>query len=370
MALFCHSFCFDGWGEALKYGPFMAALRKGEPKHVYLLAGEEHYYIEKAKAAILESLFPAGEGLRDALEEAAPDMDADALIGLLETVPFFVSKHVVLVQDSPLFREKKRPAADGEEAGAAKGKKGGADKKEERLLHLLADMPDYAYVIFLCAGKADKRRKAYKAVEAAGAALDADAVRPWEIGDWLAGKLAEIHREFDREAHAYFMGAVSMMHEVSLSYLDKEFEKLALYTAEKRIGRAELAAVFSGLPEVSSFAMLDAVSEKDVKKALTLLRRQTADGVYAPVLLALMVRHVRQLWQAKLLLAQGVRGKALGPSMKLNPFIAEKLGRASMKFSEPVLKRAMLSLIDADYLLKTGRGGVELLEDAVISLCR
>ncbi|MFC2741400.1 MAG: DNA polymerase III subunit delta, partial [Selenomonas sp.] len=192
----------------------------------------------------------------------------------------------------------------------------------------------------------------------------------WEIGDWLAGKLAEIHKEFDREAHAYFMGAVSMMHEVSLSYLDKEFEKLALYTAEKRIGRAELAAVFSGLPEVSSFAMLDAVSEKDVKKALTLLRRQTADGVYAPVLLALMVRHVRQLWQAKLLLAQGVRGKALGPSMKLNSFIAEKLGRASMKFSEPVLKRAMLSLIDADYLLKTGRGGVELLEDAVISLCR
>ena len=41
-----------------------------------------------------------------------------------------------------------------------------------------------------------------------------------------------------------------------------------------------------------------------------------------------------------------------------------------MKFSEPVLKRTMLSLIDADYLLKTGRGGAELLEDAVISLCR
>ena len=228
----------------------MAALRKGEAKHVYLLAGEEHYYIEKAKAAILECLFPAGEGLRDALEEAAPDMDADALIGLLETVPFFVPKHVVLVQDSPLFREKKRTAADGEDAKAAKGKKSGADKKEERLLHLLADMPDYAYVIFLCAGKADKRRKAYKAIEAAGAVLDADAVRPWEIGDWLAGKLAEIHREFDREAHAYFMGAVSMMHEVSLSYLDKEFEKLALYTTEKRIGRAELAAVLSGLPPI------------------------------------------------------------------------------------------------------------------------
>ena len=35
----------------------------------------------------------------------------------------------------------------------------------------------------------------------------------------------------------------------------------------------------------------------------------------------------------------------------------------------PVLKQAMLSLIDADYLLKTGQGGEELLEHVVISLC-
>ena len=356
----------------MKYGTFMAALRKESPKHVYLLAGEEHHYIEKAKAAILERLFPAGEGMRDALEEAPGDLDGDALIALLETVPFFVPKHVVLVQESPLFRERKSGAADGEEAEekAAKGKKkGGRDKKEERLLHLLADMPDYAHVIFVCSGKADKRRKAYKTVETVGAVLDADAVRPWEIGDWLAGKLAEIHKVFDREAHEYFMGAVSMMHEVSLAHLDKEFEKLALYTEEKRIGKKELAEVFSGLPEVSSFAMMDAVSEKDLKKALTLLRRQTSNGVYAPVLLALMVRHVRQLWQAKLLMTQGVRGKALGPAMKLNPFIAEKIGRASTKFPEPLLKQAMLALIDADYLLKTGRGGAELLEHVVISLC-
>ena len=358
----------------MKYGPFMAALRKEPLKHVYLLAGEEHYYIEKAKAAILERIFPAGEGRQDGLEEAPVGMDADGICALLETVPFFVPKHVVLVQDSALFREKKKAARDETAGDAAKqgtkgAKKSGADKKDERLLHLLSDMPEYAYVIFVSSGKADKRRKAYKTVEKAGAVLDADAVRPWEIGDWLAGKLAELRKEFDREAYAYFMGAVGMMHEVSLSYLDKEFEKLALYTEEKRIDRKTLAAVFSGLPEVSSFAMMDAVSEKDVKKALTLLRRQLADGVYPPVLLALMVRHVRQLWQAKLFMAQGVRGKSLGPAMQLNPFIAEKVGRASEKFSEPVLKQAMLSLIDADYLLKTGQGGEELLEDVVISLC-
>ena len=41
-----------------------------------------------------------------------------------------------------------------------------------------------------------------------------------------------------------------------------------------------------------------------------------------------------------------------------------------MKFPDTVLKRCMLELIDADYLLKTGQAGEELLEHVVIDLCR
>ncbi len=41
-----------------------------------------------------------------------------------------------------------------------------------------------------------------------------------------------------------------------------------------------------------------------------------------------------------------------------------------MQFPETVLKRNMLELIDADYLLKTGQAGEEVLEHVVIELCR
>ena len=82
-----------------------------------------------------------------------------------------------------------------------------------------------------------------------------------------------------------------------------------------------------------------------------LLHRQLADGTYFTVLLALLTRHVRQLWQAKVLMKGGVRGKALAKPLELNPFIAEKLGRAAAA-------------------LKTGKAGNELLEEAVITLCK
>jgi len=347
----------------VKFGEFMAGLQKGELKHVFLLAGEERYYIDKAREKIFSLLFASSQEQAGALQKLTGVMDTDDLVGLIETAPFFASKNVLMLQDSSLFKEKK-----GEEDGAQK--KAGKDKKLERLLSVLADMPEYSYVIFVQNGKADKRRKIYKTVEKYGAVLEAEAVRAWNINDWLQGKLQSINKDMDREAMTYFSGVVSTMQTISLNFLDREFDKLALFSPERRITRELLEKVFAGLPEVSVFALLDAISERKAKKALQLLRRQLNDGTYFTVILALLTRHVRQLWQAQVLQKQGIRGKALAKPLELNPFIAEKLGRAAMQFPAVVLKRNMLDLIDADYSLKTGQAGEEVLEHIVIDLCR
>lgn len=345
----------------MKFGEFMASLQKSELKHVYLLAGEEHYYIEKAREKLFAQLFASPQEQAGALQKLTGVLDTDDLVGLIETTPFFASKNVLLLQDTSLFKENK-------EEGDSK--KPGKDKKMERLLATLADMPEFSYVIFVQNGKADKRRKLYKAIEKCGAVLEADAVRAWNINDWLQGKLQSMNKDMDREAMAYFSGVVSTMQIISLEFLDKEFDKLALFTKERQITKDLLTKVFAGLPEVSVFAMLDAISERKAKKAMQLLRRQLNDGTYFTVILALLTRHVRQLWQAQTLQKQGIRGKALAKPLELNPFIAEKLGRAAMQFPEAVLKRNMLELIDADYFLKTGQAGEEVLEHAVIDLCR
>ncbi|MBP5200677.1 MAG: DNA polymerase III subunit delta, partial [Schwartzia sp.] len=283
----------------MKYGEFMAALHKGVP-HVTLLAGEETYYIEKAEKAILAALFPDGEDAADAVQYLERDPSPYELASLLETVPFLSEKSVLVLRDTGLFREKKSAA----ESDAPKGK--AKEKEMERLLAALSDMPETNYVIFESRAKADKRKKLTKALEKVGAVLDAEPERPWTIEPWLRGKLAEMGRSFDREAAAYFMNAVSVMKTISLSFLAQELEKLALYTDAKRFTRADLERAFSSVPEISGFALHDAVSARDVKKALSVLEREIRDGTYLPLILAGLVRHVRQLWQAKLLMARGV----------------------------------------------------------------
>ena len=350
----------------MKFGEFMAGLRRGL-KHVYLLAGAERYYIERAQTAILARLFPAGVQPDD-VQRVGAAAGAQQLAELIETVPFLTDKNMLLVEDSPLFRT----AAKGEEEEKPKGhgrKKAAKDAPMERLTRLLLAMPEDSYVIFVLHDKPDKRKKLVKTIEKAGAVLEAEPLRPWQVGDWLRDKLDSLGRDMDRDAYEYFMGAISMMQQVSLSYLDREFDKLALFSREKRITKRELLAVFSGLPEVSVFALADAVSAKDVRKALALLTRELADGTYFTVLIALLARHVRQLMEARILLGEGLRGRQLAKPLALNPFIAEKLARAAQGFSDEQLTRALLELADADYLMKTGKGGSELLEHIIIGLC-
>ncbi len=340
----------------MKFAEFMTKIRRGELPHVFLLAGEEHYFIDKAKEIILGRLFPGGQGMADALQKVDGDMGLSDLLASIESAPFFADKNVILLNGTNLFRDSKQA--------------GGDTKELDMLIRLLGDMPPYSYMIFLAPYKADKRRRLYKAINKNGLILEAEPLRAWNINEWLQGKLRSMNKDMDREAYAYFAGAVSMMQQISLSYLDKEFDKLALFSREPHITKAELIEVFSGLPEVSVFALLDAISARDSKKALLLLHRQLADGTYFTVLVALLTRHVRQLWQARELMKKGIRGKALAKPLELNPFIAEKLGRAAASFPESVLKRAMLMLIDADYTLKTGQAGNEVLEEAVITLCK
>ena len=346
----------------MKFGEFMASLQKGQLKHVYLLTGEEHYYIDKALSRLFAKLFTSAQEQQASLQKLTGTMDMDDLVGLIETAPFFAPRNVLLLQDSNLFKQKQD---DGEQKKVDTGK----DKKLERLLAVLADMPEFSYLIFVQNNNLDKRRKIYKAVEKYGVVMEAEAIRAWNINDWLQGKLQALNKTMDTAAISYFSGVVSTMKTISLEYLDREFDKLALFSKDRLITRELLEKVFAGLPEVSAFALLDAISERKAKKSLQLLRRQLNDGTYFASILALLTRHVRQLWQAQVLQQQGIRGKALAKPLELHPFIAEKLGRADMQFPEAVLKRNMLELIEADYYLKTGQAGEEVLEHVVIDLC-
>ena len=330
----------------MKFNEFMKVL-DGELKHVYLLCGEESFFIDRARDKLFERLNPNRNTELITIDcDTKPPLSD--IINAIDTMPLFSDRNIVVVKNATMFS---------------------GDFKSPRLESVLRDMQPKNFVVFT-AKTADKRRKLYKIISQVGAILEADFLRPWEIDDWLEGKLKSIGKFMSREARQHFNERLGILPEISLSYLENELNKVALNVTGKEISTEDLRKNLLAPPEVSIFALTDAIDERKAKKAVYLLRIQAKVPAKIPLVTTLLVRHVRQLIRAKFFIDRGIKGRKLGEPLEMNPYIAQKVGTNAMTYPMPLLEEIFLELADADFNLKTGRCDIEILERIIIRLCR
>ena len=325
----------------MKFKEFMSAL-DGEIKNIYLLSGEETFFIDKALEKILVRL-----NVDKATELITFDCDAKPALGEIISA-IDSSKNVVLVKNANFFS---------------------AEKKSERLENILRDMQPTNYAIFT-AKAADKRRKLYKIISQVGLILEAEPLRSWEVDAWLNEKLSSLGKIMRGDARRYFNELIGILPEISLWYLENELDKVSLNVTGKEITAADLRKNMLAPPEVSNFALTDAVDERRAKKSLYLLRMQAKNPTKIPLVMTLLVNHIRRLLRAKFFMAQGISGRRLGEPLEMNPYIAQKVGDTAKTYSEKILEEVFIELAEADFKLKTGQAGVEILERILLKLCK
>lgn len=330
----------------MKFKEFMTAL-DGEIKNVYLLSGEENFFIDKAREKILTRLDVDKE-----TELVSFDCDTKPALGdilsAIDSSPFFGAKNVVLVKNATFFS---------------------TEKRIERLENILKDMQPTNYVLFT-AKAADKRRRLYKIIMQVGAILEAEPLRSWEIDSWLNEKLKALGKIMRGEARRYFNEQLGILPEISLWYLENELDKVALNVTGSEIRAEDLKRNMLAPPEVSNFALTDAVDAKNLQTALYLLRAQARVPAKIPLVITLLVNHVRRLIRAKFFIGQGITGRRLGEPLEMNPYIAQRLGETAKSYRTELLEEIFIALAAADFKLKSGRTGTELLERILFKLCR
>ena len=329
----------------MKFKEFMSELDKNL-KNVYLLCGEETFYIDKAKEKIFEKL--QIEKSEITTFDFAEKIPLSEIANSIDSAPLFNPKNVVLVKNANFFS---------------------SEGKSERLEEILEFMQPSNFVIFI-AKSADKRRRLYKIISKVGLILEAELLRSWQLEDWLNEKLKSIQKNMYSVARKYFMERVGILPEISLWYLENELDKISLAVGGKEIKIEHLQRLLTELPEVSNFALTDAIDAKKTKTAIQILRTQLRDRNKFPLVITVLTNHARQLLRAKFFIKKGVKGRALGEPLELNPFIAQKVGEKSAAYSAKLLEEIFLDLADADFKLKSGRAGIEILEKIVIKLCR
>ena len=346
----------------MEYTAILNQIKKGHLRPVYLLHGEEAYLISQLERAVAETALPPDE--REAgLVVLENDPNPDFIAELIETAPFFGAKNVIVIRDSSLLKAKR-----GAEEGEAEEKK---DKGVlSRLLDLINRMPDFSVVVFSVSGKADKRKKLYKAIEQAGAVVELSSPKAKDARIWITDKLTQLDKKMAADAMDYYLGVLSMMPKISVAMIHNELEKISLFAGSRStITRRDLDEIMASVPEVNVFEMTEALSRKDIRTALGLLQSQLSCGEHPIKILGLLAFHVRRLWQIKDMADAGKDARDAAEALKIHSFIAERLFRQSKSFSSEQLKHTMLELANADKALKSGRANGSVLEKIMIELC-
>jgi DNA polymerase III subunit delta len=350
---------------------------------VYLFYGEEGLLVRQLADKVIESLLSPDDREFN-LVSMESDPGVAELLHMVESAPFFGDHKVVVIRNTKLFQAARRKAAvdesddmeaEGNEASTDTDKDS-SDTTDPRLLHLLGHMPPYTTLVFT-AIKADKRRKLTKAVAEHGQVRELNPFRPMEereIRAWVEDHLAGLGKRLSRDAMDHLMAVVSTMNQISRGFLSSEVEKAALYVGENpQISKKALEEVMASVPEVSAFAMTDALARRNVGRALARLEELFISREPPLKIIGLLAYNVRRWWQVRQVLdRRGTEPEmvaALGPKSG-SPGMVNRVITQSRSFQSEALKQALLTLADANVAARSGSDPKPYLERVVIELCR
>lgn len=141
----------------------------------------------------------------------------------------------------------------------------------------------------------------------------------------------------------------------NLAMQDNELEKLILYKGETEITPADVELLSPYLAEASIFDLVDALGNRNEKKAAMLLQKKFNEGTDPFYLFSMFIRQFRLLIQVKEAAQDGSRPPAISQQLKMHSFVAGKLYQQSQQFSLPQLEQIYRHLLNVDVQVKTGR---------------
>jgi DNA polymerase-3 subunit delta len=343
----------------------------------YLFEGKEDAQKQEILAKLVGQLSDDGVEGFDVEVCEGQTLTSQRLFTAAGVPPFASQKRIVIVK-----RANTVPAAE-----------------QEIMAEKLSGLPESAVVVFIVsspelkdgkpkAGSALSGKLA-KAISKVGAVVSFAALRPDDAVREAARKITDAGKKIDAQAVRRLVDRVGN----DLMILDSEIRKLIDYTGDRNsITVKDVELVTEQKSEERIWKLLDAIGARNTPLALRLLRETLDSGgtvdSEAPRLLAMILRQLRLVWQARALVdkgwrLQGAPDQAMDklPSdnnvivfCKRQSFQAPRLQEQARNFTLADLRQCFEYCAAADLSIKGIEGEIEnpaiTLELLVINLCR
>ena len=317
-------------------------IKKGELAPVYLIIGEESYFIDETVKRLKEAL-----GTEEEIEMSTFDLEempVDVVMDEADTIPFFSERKLVIAKNASFLK------------ATEKGKEK-IDHDVKRLEAWLANPSDFSVTVFIAPyEKLDERKKVTKMMKEQAFVIQAETPKEQDLAVWIQGLV-------NTQGNTITQGAIEQLVSMvgaNMLQLQMEIEKLSLYVGEGgEITTALVEDLVAKTLEQDAFKMLNAYFANDPVAALSIyhdLLRQKQEPI---MLVGLLASNVRTMSNVFYLLKKGYHPQQIAKNLKIHPYRVKLMVQQRNRPSEESLLKALYQLAQVDLQLKTTGGNRE-----------
>ncbi|SFB72078.1 DNA polymerase III subunit delta [Butyrivibrio sp. YAB3001] len=302
-------------------------IKNGTFKHCYLIYGEEAYLRIQNRDKLVKALAGDASSMNFSRFEG-DSIKPGEIIDLAETMPFLSDKRVILIENSGFFK-----------SGCAE------------LADYLKNPSETTFFIF-AEKEVDKRKDIYKAVSKTGFEMCCEEQDEGTLKTWIAGKIKSEGKSISPRAVAFMIDRVG----TDMSNISSEIEKLVCYCMYRdEITEEDIEAVCANWLTNRIFAMMDAIVEKNQKRAINLYYDLLALKEPPAKILALITRQFNLMLQIKEMSDNHKNNSAIASAVKLAPFLVGKYVNWAKAYTRQDLVEALELCASNDEAVKSGK---------------
>lgn len=319
-------------------------IKKGEIAPIYLVLGEERYFIEEIRESLFENVLDEdGKELNfvsfDMEEETINDAIYEA-----SSLPFFGDKKLVFIEN-PYFLTGRRV------------KNAPEHQLKELEEYLTAPAEFTVFVLFAPYEKLDRRKKISKLIERQAQKIDVSEAKTANASRYIQELTKEKGYQFTRDSFQLFVERTDN----KLSSMMHELDKLFLYHKDsKKITKESIRQLIPRTFEQNVFELNNLVLNSQVDASIALYQDLLTQKEEPIKIVALLMSQFRRLLQVKILKRQGYQQGDIAKILKSHPYPVKLALETINRYPQELLSEALSYLIDADFKMKTGQIDHEL----------
>lgn len=317
-------------------------MKAGKFRPVYVLYGKDRYRMGQFIDALANIMFTADEKEMGISKFDTSETALEEAVLEAETPPFFVNRKLVLIRDNVVM------AAGGKENAKL-------EHRPDTLLKYMESPMESSVIVFAVqADKLDERRKLVKSLKDRNSAIAFAEMDMPELRRWLMKRASEQKRTLTDDAADLLIARVGM----GSGALAQELDKLCLHAGEDGCIDADSVSLLTVASlEEDVFALVDAIAELRIDRALTLYRNLLVKKEEPIKIAALIARQLRIMLQIKELEQHHYSPQQMAGQLGLHPYAVKLAAEKGRKFPAARLGKLLAALADLDYAMKTG--GIE-----------